>query len=76
MADSFRVPTRPEQEIIATVVRMVDSLRVHNFEPSCVILNDDTWGSSGDHFLSILGLPVIHRPDNKWPSIQVGVIAP
>jgi hypothetical protein len=76
MSDSLRVPTEDEQAVIASVVRMTDRLRAAKFEPKCVVLNDKAWGTAADHFAVILGLPVVHRPGDEWPDIQIGVLAP
>ena len=72
----MRIPTKEEQEVIASVVRMSDRLRAAGFEPKCVVSNDKTWGSGGSYWTFILGLPVVHRPDDDWPAIQVGVLTP
>ena len=71
-----RVPTKQEQEVIASVVRMVDRLRAAKFEPMCVVLNDQAWGTNEDHLTYILGLSVVHRAGADWPAIQVAVLAP
>jgi hypothetical protein len=74
--DGLRIPTKDEQEIIASVARMVDRLRAAKFEPKCVVLNDQAWGIPENHWSFILGLPVVHRPGADWPAIQIGVLAP
>ena len=76
MSETLRIPTPAEQEVIASVARMVDRLRAAKFEPKCVVLNDNAWGTPQDCFTVILGLPVIHRPDNEWPAVEIGVLAP
>jgi hypothetical protein len=73
---ALRVPTKEEQEVIASVVRMVDRLRAAKFDPRSVVLNDKAWGTASDHWTYILGLPVVHRSGDDWPAIQIGVLAP